>query len=172
LIDKNKTWVDDKNATDPSYFENLAKGQKPKFIWIGCSDSRFSPELITKSDLGEIFVLRNIANQFNTTDLNALSVLKYAIEYLEVRQIIVCGHYKCGGINASINNCGHGVIDHWLQSINEIYLSNKLQLDDKSEKERENLLSELNIKKQVQNISTTSIVQDAWNKDFADTGNG
>ncbi|CAG8659570.1 17472_t:CDS:2 [Dentiscutata erythropus] len=161
LINRNQKWAESKKATDPDYFKNIAKGQKPKFIWIGCSDSRLPLEIITQSNIGEIFVLRNIANQVHTTDLSVLSVLEYAINHLHVKQIVICGNYVCGGVHASIKNNNDSVVDHWLQDLNEIYLSNKFQLNDKPSKERENLLAELNVKKQVCNLAATNIVQKA-----------
>ncbi|CAG8766671.1 28265_t:CDS:2, partial [Racocetra persica] len=152
LIERNQNWSKTKSS---KFFEDLTNVQEPKFIWIGCSDSRCSPEITTQSDLGVIFVLRNIANQFKTTDLSALSVLEYAVEHLKVKHIIVCGHYECGGVGHvidSLYNNKHGHvdnIDNWLKDIKEVYLCHSSQFDKLDKDEKKKLLVELNITKQV-----------------------
>ena len=123
LLLQNKSWVSDKTDLDKDYFKNLADIQKPEFLWIGCSDSRVPANEITNTEPGEIFVHRNIANLVVNTDLNMLSVLKYAVEVLKVKHIIVCGHYGCGGVKAAITNHHFGLLNKWLRNIKDkIYL--------------------------------------------------
>ena len=150
---------------DSSYFENLAKGQSPDYLWIGCSDSRVPDNEITSSNPGDIFVHRNIANLVVHTDTNMLSVLQYAVEALHVKHIIVCGHYGCGGVLAAMDRSDKGLVNHWLTNIKEVIYKNKTELQAISdEKERGNRLVELNVIQQVQNLAKTSMVQKAWRK--------
>ena len=121
LLLQNKSWVSDKLDLDKDYFKNLADIQKPEFLWIGCSDSRVPANEITNTEPGEIFVHRNIANLVVNTDLNLLSVLKYAVEVLKVKHIIVCGHYGCGGVKAAITNQHFGLLNKWLRNIKDVY---------------------------------------------------
>lgn len=164
LLLQNKSWVSDKLDLDKDYFKNLADIQKPEFLWIGCSDSRVPANEITNTEPGEIFVHRNIANLVVNTDLNLLSVLKYAVEVLKVKHIIVCGHYGCGGVKAAITNQHFGLLNKWLRNIKDVYRFhndelNKIQnIDDKTD-----ALVELNVIEQVNNLVKTSIVQKAWN---------
>ena len=163
LIQGNKIFAETMAFQDPDYFKNLAKGQKPDYLWIGCSDSRVPANQITNTKSGEIFVHRNIANLVVHTDANLLSVLEYAVKYLEVKHIIVCGHYGCGGIKASMTNSYHGFVDNWLRNIKDIYYKNKAELDSiRDEEKRANRLTELNVIEQVRNLAKTSIVQQAW----------
>ncbi len=163
LLLQNKSWVSDKTDLDKDYFKNLADIQKPEFLWIGCSDSRVPANEITNTEPGEIFVHRNIANLVVNTDLNMLSVLKYAVEVLKVKHIIVCGHYGCGGVKAAITNHHFGLLNKWLRNIKDVYRLhndelNKIEnLEDKTD-----ALVELNIIEQVNNLVKTSIVQKAW----------
>ena len=163
LLLQNKSWVSDKIDLDKDYFKNLADIQKPEFLWIGCSDSRVPANEITNTEPGEIFVHRNIANLVVNTDLNMLSVLKYAVEVLKVKHIIVCGHYGCGGVKAAITNHHFGLLNKWLRNIKDVYRLhndelNKIEnLEDKTD-----ALVELNIIEQVNNLVKTSIVQKAW----------
>jgi carbonic anhydrase len=163
LLLQNKSWVSDKLDLDKDYFKNLADIQKPEFLWIGCSDSRVPANEITNTEPGEIFVHRNIANLVVNTDLNMLSVLKYAVEVLKVKHIIVCGHYGCGGVKAAITNHHFGLLNKWLRNIKDVYrlhndALNKFEnLEDKTD-----ALVELNIIEQVNNLVKTSIVQKAW----------
>ncbi|SHK10811.1 carbonic anhydrase [Reichenbachiella agariperforans] len=165
LIKGNEEWVQEKLSLDPNYFVQLAKGQEPNFLWIGCSDSRVPANEITKTQSGEIFVHRNIANQVIHSDTNMLSVLQYAIEYLHVKHVIVCGHYGCGGVKAAMSNSYVGLVGRWLAYLKDIYQNNKSTLDSLStEEERENKMVELNVIEQVHNLAKTSFVQKAWMK--------
>ena len=165
LIKGNKIYSETKIFQDPDYFKNLAKGQKPDYLWIGCSDSRVPANEITKTHSGEIFVHRNIANLVVHTDTNLLSVLEYAVKFLGVRHIIVCGHYGCGGIQAAMTNTYHGYVDNWLRNIKDVYHQNIKELDALSDPlEKENRLIELNVIEQVRNLAKTTIVQQAWSE--------
>ncbi|KAF0424762.1 carbonate dehydratase [Gigaspora margarita] len=162
LLENNKKWAKTITAQVPTFFANHAKGQKPKIVWIGCSDSRVPAETVVQLGPGEIFVHRNIANQFNHTDLNSLSVLQYAVDHLKVEHIIVCGHYGCGGVLASMSNQQHGLVDHWLRNIKDVYCANKSEIDALPECDRANRMVELNVVQQVYNIAATNIVQNVW----------
>ncbi len=163
LIKGNQIYAETKIHEDPEYFKNLSKGQKPEYLWIGCSDSRVPANEITKTQSGEIFVHRNIANLVVHTDSNMLSVLEYAVRYLEVKHIIVCGHYGCGGVNASMSDTYHGFVDNWLCNIKDVYHKNSAELDAiKNQTDRANRLTELNVIEQVRNLAKTTIVQQAW----------
>jgi carbonic anhydrase len=163
LIQGNKIFSDSKKFRDPQYFQRLAKGQTPDYLWIGCSDSRVPANEITNTESGEIFVHRNIANLVVHTDTNLLSVLEYAVKYLKVKHIIVCGHYNCGGVKASMTNNFHGFVDNWLRNIKDVYFKYKKELDAiKDVDKRSNRLSELNVVEQVRNLAKTAIVQEAW----------
>ena len=163
LIKGNQIYAETKLHEDPEYFKNLSKGQKPEYLWIGCSDSRVPANEITKTQSGEIFVHRNIANLVVHTDSNMLSVLEYAVRYLGVKHIIVCGHYGCGGVSASMSNTYHGFVDNWLCNIKDVYHKNSEELDAiKNETDRANRLTELNVIEQVRNLAKTTIVQQAW----------
>jgi carbonic anhydrase len=165
LIDGNKLFAETKLFEDPEYFKKLALGQKPDYLWIGCSDSRVPANEITKTHSGEIFVHRNIANLVVHTDSNLLSVLEYSVKYLEVKHIIVCGHYGCGGVKASMTNTIHGFVDNWLRNIKDIYHKHKKELDAiKNMDQRADRLTELNVIEQVHNLAKTTIVQEAWSK--------
>ena len=163
IFENNKRWVREKTDLDPQYFHRLSKGQNPPILWIGCSDSRVPANEITNTKSGEIFVHRNIANLVVHTDTNLLSVLEYAVKYLEVKHIIVCGHYGCGGVKASMSNSLHGFVDNWLRNIKDVYLKNAKELEAiKNEENRSNRLTELNVIEQVRNLAKTTIVQQAW----------
>jgi len=163
LLDNNKEWVQNKIENDPAFFEELSKGQKPPVLWIGCADSRVPANQITGTLPGEIFVHRNIANMVVHTDMNMLSVLDYAVNVLEVKHIIVCGHYGCGGVQAAMQNKSLGLINKWIRNIKEVYKDNYTELkkihDDQKRFDR---LVELNVKAQVYDLAKTSIVQKAW----------
>ncbi len=163
LIQGNKIFAETRLFQDPEFFKNLAKGQTPEYLWIGCSDSRVPANEITNTKSGEIFVHRNIANMVVHTDTNLLSVLEYAVKYLGVKHIIVCGHYGCGGVKASMSNTYHGFVDNWLRNIKDVYHKNESELESiKNETERTNRLTELNVIEQVRNLAKTTIVQQAW----------
>ena len=163
LFDGNKKWAEKVKESDPDFFLNLSKQQKPEYLWIGCSDSRVPANQIVGMLPGQIFVHRNIANLVVHTDLNCLSVIQYAVEVLLVKHIIICGHYGCGGVQAATENKEHGLIDNWLRNIKDIYIRHKDKIDSlNTEPERINLLCELNVAEQVVNVSHTTIVQNAW----------
>ena len=162
----NKAWAAQKLELDPDFFQHLAEVQAPQYLWIGCADSRVPANEITGTDPGEVFVHRNIANMVVHTDLNMLSVLQYAVEILKVKHIIVCGHYGCGGVKAAMSSNRYGLIDNWLMNIKDVYRMHEEELHNiKDTQERENKLVELNIKEQIFNLSKTTIIQNAWEKD-------
>ncbi len=163
IFDNNKSWVQGKIDQDPKFFTNLAQGQKPPIMWIGCADSRVPANEITGTQPGEIFVHRNIANMVVHTDANMLSVLDYAVNHLEVSHVIVCGHYGCGGVQASLEDKPLGIVGNWLRHIWDVYRLHKHEIDliqDPAQKKRR--MVELNIEEQVLNLMKTSIVQNAW----------
>lgn len=163
LFDNNKKWAKKIKAEDPDFFLKLSRQQAPEYLWIGCSDSRVPANEIVDLLPGEIFVHRNIANLVIHTDLNCLSVIQYAVEILKVKHIIVCGHYGCGGIKAAMDNEDHGLIDNWLRNIKDTYFHHHARLErQKNDKDKFDLLCELNVIEQVANISHTAIVQHAW----------
>jgi carbonic anhydrase len=163
LFEKNKQWAERVNASNPGFFAQLAQQQNPDYLWIGCSDSRVSASQIIDVAPGEVFVHRNIANVVVHTDLNCLSVLQYAVEVLQVKHVIVCGHYGCGGIRAAMQNREHGLIDNWLRHIKDVYRYHQTKIDEcETEHEKIELLCELNVIEQVANVCHTTIVQNAW----------
>ena len=129
LLENNKVWVAKQLSLNPEYFEDLAKGQSPEYLWIGCSDSRVPANEITGTRSGEIFVHRNIANMVVHSDMNMLSVLSYAVEVLKVKHVLVCGHYGCGGVNAAMGNKQYGLIDNWLRHLKDVYRIHAKELD-------------------------------------------
>ncbi len=162
LFDNNFSWANSIKERDPEYFLQLSKQQAPEYLWIGCSDSRVPANQIVDLPPGEVFVHRNIANVVVHTDLNCLSVIQYAVEILNVKHIIVCGHYGCGGIKAAMEDHRHGLIDNWLRHIKDVMRFNATLFKGLEHDEQLNLLCELNVKEQVTNICNTSILQDAW----------
>jgi carbonic anhydrase len=163
LLLENKAWAKEQLEIDPEFFSRLSDIQTPDFLWIGCSDSRVPADRITGTQPGEIFVHRNIANLVVHTDLNLLSVLEYAVVYLKVKHIIVCGHYGCGGVKAAMGNNSLGVINKWLRNIKDVYSLHKEEVDAEiNDEARTNKLVELNVKEQVMNLAKTSIIQKAW----------
>jgi carbonic anhydrase len=165
LLLQNKAWVAQKNIEDKEFFTRLSSIQTPKFLWIGCSDSRVPANEITGTNPGEIFVHRNIANMVIHTDMNMLSVLDYAVSVLEVEHVIVCGHYGCGGVRAAMVDKQFGVIDNWIRHIKDVYRFHETELNAITDmKERENRFIELNVTEQVNDLAQTSIIQNAWKK--------
>ncbi len=163
LLLQNKAWVEKRNQEDPEFFSRLAKQQTPKFLWIGCSDSRVPANQITGTDPGEVFVHRNIANMVVHSDMNMLSVLDYAVNVLKVDHVIVCGHYGCGGVRAAMGNKQYGIIDNWIRHIKDVYRLNEAELSAiKDPQERENRFIELNVIEQVYDLCQTSIIQNSW----------
>jgi carbonic anhydrase len=165
LLEKNRRWSDSVKEREPDFFTELAKQQSPEFLWIGCSDSRVAANTIVGLQPGEIFVHRNIANIVTHTDMNCLSVIQFAVEVLKVKDIIVTGHYGCGGILAAMDGARHGMIDNWLRhiqdtaSVYEEFLA--AQPDDQT---RSDKLCELNVIEQVINVAETTTLEDAWNR--------
>ncbi len=163
LLENNKKWRADMLAKDPNFFKDLANGQSPEYLWIGCSDSRVPANEVTGTKPGELFVHRNIANMVVHTDMNLLSVLSYAVETLKVKHIIVCGHYGCGGVKAAMGNKSLGLIDNWLRHIKDVYRIHFNELDAiKDEEKRFQRFVELNVIEQVNDLGKTSIAQNAW----------
>jgi carbonic anhydrase len=163
ILDNNKTWVETQLAIDKEYFKDLAKGQQPPLLWIGCSDSRVPANEIIGAKPGEVFVHRNIANMVIHSDMNMLSVLDYAVNVLKVKHVIVCGHYGCGGVKAAMGNQSIGLIDNWIRHIKDVYRLHEDYLNSfEDEEERFNKFVEINVQEQVFDLAKTSIVQGAW----------
>ncbi len=166
ILENNKNWVASKLAEDKDFFNKLADGQKPPLLWIGCADSRVPANEITGTQPGEVFVHRNIANMVLHTDMNMLSVLDYAVNVLEVRHVIVCGHYGCGGVKAAMGNSNIGLIDNWIRHIKDVYRCHHEELNNiDDEKERFDRFVELNVQEQVFDLAKTTIVQNAWKQE-------
>lgn len=165
LLEGNQKFVELSTLHNPEFFEELAKAQRPKVLWIGCADSRVPANQITGTLPGEVFVHRNIANVVVHTDMNCLSVMEYAVNVLEVEHVIVCGHYGCGGVAAAMSNNRHGMIDNWLSHIKDVYRLHAKELDGlEDEGERAKRLVELNVIEQVGNVCASSIIQESWSK--------
>jgi len=164
LFKNNLDWANSIKEQDPEFFSNLSEQQAPDILWIGCSDSRVPANEIIALPPGEVFVHRNIANVVVHTDLNCLSVIQYAVDVLNVSHIIVCGHYGCGGINASMSNESYGLIDNWLRHIKDVIRFNRAELDQLEDEEKSNRLCELNVAEQVKNVANTTIVKKAWKR--------
>ena len=163
LLLENKAWAVEKTKEDPEFFQRLVDIQRPEYLWIGCSDSRVPANEITGTQPGEIFVHRNIANMVVHTDLNMLSVLQYAVQVLQVKHVIVCGHYGCGGVKAAMTHKSFGMINKWLRNIKDVYRYHQDEIEQMPDEEKKvNRLIELNVREQVLNLAKTSIVQKAW----------
>jgi carbonic anhydrase len=166
LLDNNRAWAAQRVKNDPEFFTRLAGQQAPDYLWVGCSDSRVPANEIVGLDPGELFVHRNVANVVVHTDVNCLSVLQFAVDVLKVRHVIVCGHYGCGGIRAALDGTAHGLIDNWLQHVQDVKEAHQAELLGFADvDQRINRLAELNVMEQVRNIARTTIVQDAWRRD-------
>jgi len=165
ILDNNRLFASEITKSDPKFFERNAGKQEPHFLFIGCADSRVPLEMLTGVLPGEMFVHRNIANQVVPSDLNLLSVLQYAVEVLDVKHVIVCGHLQCGGVAAAMQDQPYGLVDHWLSGIRETRRRHADELEGyRSEAERLERLVELNVLRQVHNLSRTPIVQEAWKR--------
>ncbi len=165
LFEKNRQWAAETEASDPEFFVNLAKEQNPDYLWIGCADSRVPANVIIGTPPGEVFVHRNVANLVVQTDLNCLSVIQYAVEALQVKHIIVCGHYGCGGVKAALEDAHLGLIDNWLRHVQDVAHKHQpllTQLPDAQA--RHDKLCELNVLEQVRNVCRTTIVREAWER--------
>jgi len=175
LLISNKAWAEDKNLHDPNFFVGMSKQQTPEFLWIGCSDSRVPAEIIVGAEPGEIFVHRNIANQVIATDFNSQSVLQYAVEVLKVQHVIVCGHYNCGGVQAALGQQRSELtlVNKWLIHIKDVYRLHQSEIEGlETQEQRTNRLVELNIIEQIQRLSHTAIIQNAWKREHRPTLHG
>ncbi|HEV7892539.1 MAG TPA: carbonate dehydratase [Pyrinomonadaceae bacterium] len=165
LLEKNRAWSEGIKAHDPDFFNSLANQQSPRYLWIGCSDSRVPANQLTGLRPGEMFVHRNVANVVVHTDFNCLSVLQFAVDYLKVEHVIVCGHYGCGGVEAAMKNSRLGLIDNWLRHVQDVMHAHEARLSPiEDESARLDRLCELNVIEQVLNVSRTTIVQEAWGR--------
>ena len=165
LLANNRRWAAATTARDPGFFARLSRQQTPKYLWIGCADSRVPANEIVGLLPGELFVHRNVANIVSHTDMNCLSVLQYAIEVLKVEHILVCGHYGCGGVQAALHPSERGLIDNWLREIHQIYDRNRAQLDAiADERARLDRLCELNVAEQAVDVCATTFVHNAWRR--------
>lgn len=163
VFDKNKEWIAEKLAVSEDYFTNLAKGQKPECLYIGCSDSRVTAEDLMGVQPGEVFIHRNIANLVISTDNNLNAVVQYAVEYLKIKHIIVCGHYECGGVKAAMNPSDMGQLNSWLQTLRDVYRFHQAELDAITDNQQKfDRLVELNVREQCINIIKIDHVQKAW----------
>ena len=164
LKQNNIEWAERMVAQDADYFNNLSQGQKPEYLWIGCSDSRVPATQVVGLAPGDMFVHRNIANMVVHTDLNCMSVLQFAVEVLKVKHVIVCGHYGCGGVKASLGNAPAGLVDNWLTNIRDVYFNNEAKLQALPDDEKFDRMCELNVISQVYNVAKTKVVQGTWEK--------
>ena len=165
IFENNRKWVEEKLFEDKDYFKNLAKGQYPQVLFIGCSDSRVTAETLMGAEPGEIFVYRNIANMVSNLDLSAMSVINYAVVNLKVKHIVVAGHYECGGVKAAMKSKDYGILNPWLRNIRDVYRLHKTELNGiEDEHEKYNRLVELNVREQCINVLKTAAVQKAYRK--------
>ncbi|MCG8392854.1 MAG: carbonate dehydratase [Pseudomonadales bacterium] len=166
LFSNNETWRHDIEKAHPGFFRALGEQQSPEFLWIGCADSRVPANEVVGLMPGELFVHRNVANLVNHTDLNLLSVLQFAVDVLKVKHIMVVGHYGCGGVKAAMEEAPHGLIDNWLRQVRELYLRNRKNLAElPDDQARLDKMCELNVARQVINVSNTTVVQEAWRRE-------
>lgn len=164
LIENNARWAERVRECDPGFFTRLAEQQSPKYFWIGCSDSRVPANQITGLPPGEVFVHRNVANVVQENDFNVLAVLQYAVDVLNVSNIIVCGHYGCGGVQAALENFRHGIIDNWLAPIRALTRYHREELAALQDGAKLDRLCELNVLSQSRHVARTTIVEDAWER--------
>jgi carbonic anhydrase len=163
LLDRNVAWASAKVRDDPDFFHRMAGQQSPRYLWIGCSDSRVTANDVLGLDPGAVFVHRNIANVVHTSDLNILSVLEFAIEHLEVEHVIVCGHYGCGGVRRALAEERGALLDHWLQPLTMLYRKHRSHFDGlPSETHRLDRMCEVNVEMQVRRVAATPLVEKAW----------
>jgi len=162
LLKNNRAWAARMEQQRPGFFKKLAQQQNPKYLWIGCSDSRVPANEITGLDPGEIFVHRNIANVVVHSDLNALSVIQFAVDHLKVEHIMVVGHYSCGGVLAALRGTRVGLADNWLRHVHDVKLRHRQRLDHLSLADQQDTLCEMNVIEQVGNVALTNVMQDAW----------
>ncbi len=162
IFENNEDWVAKKLDKDPLYFKNLAKGQAPDYLYIGCSDSRVTAEDMIGASPGQVFVHRNIANMVPSIDLNSMSVINYAVEHLEVNHVVICGHYGCGGVKAAMQAADLGILNPWLRNIRDVYRIHKDELDNITDDDKKyDRLVELNVQEQCVNVIKTAVIQKA-----------
>jgi carbonic anhydrase len=165
LFSNNQAWAKELRARDPKFFEDLAVQQRPEYLWIGCADSRVPAEKLVGLAPGQVFVHRNVANVIVHTDFNSLSVMQFAVDVLQVKHIIVCGHYGCGGVHATLRGDRVGLTDNWLRHVDDVLQKHASLLDRwKDETIKLNHLCELNVIEQVANVCKTTVVRDAWER--------
>ncbi len=164
LFVNNREWADRMSKERPGFFQKLAQQQSPKYLWIGCSDSRVPANEIVGLDPGEVFVHRNVANVVVPSDLNALSVIQFAVEYLQVEHIMVVGHYGCGGVIAAARGTRIGLVDNWLRHVQDVRLRHRQRLNHLPQAELEDVLCEMNVLEQVGNVALSNVMQDAWTR--------
>ena len=164
LLKNNAEWAKNREQNTPGFFTRLSQQQQPKYMWIGCSDSRVPANEIVGLNPGEVFVHRNVANQVHHTDLNCLSGVQYAVDVLKVEHIIVTGHYDCGGVNAALDSQHFGVVDNWIRGIRDNYVSRQDEFEGMTHQQISDRMAELNVIRQVENLSHTRIVQHAWER--------
>lgn len=165
LLDRNVMWAHQKTRDDPRFFQRMAEQQTPSYLWIGCSDSRVTANDVLGLDPGEVFVHRNIANVVHTSDMNLLAVLEFAVDYLAVRHVIVCGHYGCGGVKRALTDERGALLDHWLQPISMLYHKHRDAIDDIPDPVRRvDRMCEINVEMQVRRLAATPIVENAWGR--------
>ncbi len=162
LFANNRDWASRMSLERPGFFQKLAKQQSPKYLWIGCSDSRVPANEIVGLDPGEVFVHRNVANVVVPSDLNALSVIQFAVEHLRVEHIMVVGHYGCGGVIAAARGTRIGLVDNWLRHVQDVRLRHRQRLNHLPQTELEDVLCEMNVLEQVGNVALSNVMQDAW----------
>jgi len=164
LFDNNRAWAARMELQRPGFFSQLAQLQTPKYLWIGCSDSRVPANEITGLDPGEVFVHRNVANVVVHSDLNALSVIQFAVDHLKVEHIMVVGHYGCGGVLAALRGTRVGLADNWLRHVHDVKLRHRRRIEHLTTSEQEDVLCEMNVIEQVGNVALSNVIQDAWRR--------
>ncbi|KAH7199162.1 carbonic anhydrase [Fusarium oxysporum] len=165
IFENNKKWAEQQRANNSGFFDKISAGQSPEYLWIGCADSRIPAEQVTGLEPGEAFIHRNIANVVHNIDLNAMSIINYAVHHLGVKHIIVCGHYGCGGVRAAMTPKDMGLLNPWLRNIRDVYRLYEKELDAiTDEEQRYNRLVELNVREQCRNIVKTAEVQQSYAK--------
>ena len=164
LFDNNRAWAARMELQRPGFFSQLAQLQTPKYLWIGCSDSRVPANEITGLDPGEVFVHRNVANVVVHSDLNALSVIQFAVDHLKVEHIMVVGHYGCGGVLAALRGTRIGLADNWLRHVHDVMLRHRRRIEHLTVVEQEDVLCEMNVIEQVGNVALSNVIQDAWRR--------
>ena len=162
LLERNRHWAAATETREPGFFTRLAKQQSPRYMWIGCADSRVPANQITGLDPGEVFVHRNVANLVVHSDLNALSTIQFAVEHLKVEHIIVVGHYGCAGVRAALHGTRIGLADNWLRHVQDVRLRHRKRLDHLPPAQQEDILCEMNVIEQVGNVARSTVLQDAW----------